>query len=392
MPRARHVVLAVVAVTAVFLLALPQLAERNINKVLRPPPYAVGEAARALHAKLFVADLHADPLLWNRDLLQRSSYGHVDVPRLSEGGVALQVFDTVTKVPGIPGYDQNDDSSDIVTLIAVLQRWPLATWSSLKERVLFQGGKLHAFAAASQGKLTVVTSASELNAYLERRRRDPSITAGLLGIEGLHPLEGDLRNLDVFFAAGFRIMGLSHFFDNELGGSAHGISKEGLTDFGRSVVRRMEELHILVDVAHSSPRMIDDVLALATRPVVVSHTGVKGTCEHIRNLSDEHVRRIAATGGVIGIGYWDAAICDVSVAGIVRAIQHAVQIAGVDHVGLGSDYDGATETPFDTSGVPLITEALLQAGFTEEDVGKIMGGNVLRVLQSALPAGAPVVG
>lgn len=380
---------AMLLVAAVFWLA-PPLAERNINKVLDRTPQTVSEQAQALHDKLFVADLHADPLLWNRDLTERASYGHVDIPRLIESGVALQIFDAVTKVPARQSYEDNDASSDIITLVAVLQRWPLRTWSSLKERALFQAHKLHEFARSSNGKLALITSRQDLDEYLERRQADPNRTAGILGIEGLHPLEGDLTNLDVFFGEGFRIMGLEHFFDNELGGSAHGLSKTGLTDFGRSVVRRMEELHILVDVAHSSPAMIDDVLAMATRPVMVSHTGVKGTCEHIRNLSDEHVRGVAATGGVIGIGYWDAAICDVSIAGIVRAITHAVKTGGVDHVGLGSDFDGATETPFDTTGVPRITEALMAAGFSEADIGKIMGGNVLRVLRANLPAEAAV--
>ena len=379
------VVVVTILVVAVFVF-VPRLAEQKINRVLQRPPYSVSAAARALHSKLFVADMHADPLMWNRDLVQESSYGHVDVPRLIKGGVGLQIFDAVTKVPTTLGYDNNDDhTSDVITLVAVLQRWPLRTWSSLKERALFEARKLHEFAARSNGKLTIITSRPELAAYLARRQGDSALTAGLLGIEGLHALEGDLRNLDVFRAAGFRIMGLEHFFDNQLGGSAHGISKAGLNDFGRQVVRRMEELKIIVDLAHSSPRMIDDVLAMATRPVVVSHTGVKGTCEHIRNLSDDHVRGVAATGGVIGIGYWDAAACDVSVAGIVRAIQYAVQVGGIDHVGLGSDFDGATETPFDSSGLPLLTEALLNAGFSEEEVGKIMGGNVLRVLQATLP-------
>jgi len=364
----------------------PRLAEQNINRVLRPGPYRVKPLAQQVHERLFVADLHGDPLLWNRDLLQEASYAHVDVPRLIRGGVALQVFDTVTKVPTGQNYDGNDDSSDIITLVAVLQRWPLRTWGSLKERALFQAQKLHDFARRSDGKLTLIANRGELDAYVERRRTDPAITAGILGMEGLHPLEGDLANLDVFHAAGFRVMGLEHFFDNELGGSAHGVSKAGLSEFGKQVVRALEERSMLIDLAHASPRMIDEVLAVATRPLVVSHGGVKGTCDHIRNLSDEHLRRVAANGGVVGIGYWDAAICDVRVAGIVRAIRHAVDVAGLDHVGLGSDFDGATEVPFDTSGVPMITEALLDAGFAESEIAQIMGGNVLRVLRATLPA------
>jgi len=352
---------------------------------LHPPPYVVSAAARQLQARLFVADLHDDALMWNRDLLADGRFGHVDIPRMQRGGVALQVFDAVVKVPRRQRYDLNSGDSDILTVLNLLQGWPPATWFGLKARVLYQAQKLEDTAARSNGSFTVIRSAPDLARFTERRRTNPDLTAGLLSIEGLHALEGDLGNLQVFYDAGFRMMGLTHFFDNELGGSAHGMSKGGLTDFGRQVVRRMEELHILVDLAHAAPRMIDDVLTMATRPVVVSHTGLKGTCEHIRNLSDEHVRRIAATGGVIGIGYWDAAVCDVTVAAISRAIRYAVAVAGIDHVALGSDFDGATTTPFDTSGVPLITQALLDAGLSEADIAKVMGDNVQRLLSATLP-------
>jgi len=364
----------------------PNLADRAANRVLRPGPYPASPAAQALHRTLFVADLHADPLLWGRDLRVRGTHGHVDLPRLREGGVALQVFSAVTRVPSSINYEHNDARLDMVTLLAVGERWPAATWTSPFERAVHQARTLQAVAADSGGRFVIVTDAGTLQRVAEQHRRVADLTGGLLAIEGLHALEGNLRNVDALYDTGFRMMGLTHFFDNEVGGSAHGAEKNGLTDFGRQVVRRMEERRIVVDLAHASPRMIDDVLAMATRPVVVSHGGVKGSCEHIRNLSDDHVRGVAATGGVIGIGYWDAAVCDVSVAGIVRAIQHAARVGGVDHVGLGSDFDGATSTPFDTTGLPQITEALVAAGFSEADVGKIMGGNVLRVLRETLPA------
>ena len=147
----------------------------------------------------------------------------------------------------------------------------------------------------------------------------------------------------------------------------------------------MESLGILVDLAHASPRAVDDVLAIARRPVVVTHTGVKGTCPGPRNLSDDQIRRIAATGGVIGIGYWDAAVCGIDPASIARAIRYASRIAGVDHVALGSDFDGATRTYFDASELVLVTDALLTAGFGEDEIRRIMGGNVVRLLLDALP-------
>jgi microsomal dipeptidase-like Zn-dependent dipeptidase len=303
---------------------------------------------------------------------------------MQEGGVALQVFSVVTKVPNGQSYDGNRADSDSITALAILQRWPRATWGSLLQRALYQAAKLEDAAARSYESFGIIRSRSDLDDFVRYRRDTPHLMAGLLAIEGLHALEGDLGNVDVLYDAGFRMMAPAHFFDNELGGSAHGVSKGGLTDFGRQVVRRMQEKHIIVDLAHASPRLIDDVLDLATSPVVVSHTGMKGTCDNIRNLSDAHARRVAATGGVIGIGYWDAAICDTGVGGIVRAIRYAADLVGADHVGLGSDFDGTTTMPFDTTGVPLITQGLLDAGFSEADIRKIMGDNVVRVLHATL--------
>jgi membrane dipeptidase len=188
------------------------------------------------------------------------------------------------------------------------------------------------------------------------------------------------------YDAGFRMMGLTHFFDNELGGSAHGVSKAGLTSFGRDVVTRMEARHIIVDLAHTSPQMKRDVLAMATRPVVVSHGGVAATCPGPRNLTDDELKAIAANGGLVGIGYWDAAVCEVTVAAIVKAIAHAVQVMGVEHVALGSDFDGATTEPWDTRGLGLITEGLLSAGFSPDAIRRVMGGNTLDFLRQQLPS------
>ena len=125
---------------------------------------------------------------------------------------------------------------------------------------------------------------------------------------------------------------------------------------------------------------------MASRPIIVSHTGVKGTCDNRRNLSDDQLRRIAKTGGVIGIGFWDTATCGTDAKAVAKAIRYAVNIAGLDHVGLGSDYDGSVTAPFDTSGVVLITEALIAEGFNAEEIRKVMGGNVQRLLLEYLPS------
>jgi membrane dipeptidase len=370
-----------------FFFVLPAQLEKRLNVALNPPPYLASERAVELHKKLLVADLHADSLLWDRDLLEHATRGHVDVPRLIEGNVALQSFTIVTKTPYVwkMNIEHNDDSTDNITILAIAQRWPTATWSSLTQRALYQAKKLQDTAARSGGKFTLIRTSAELSSYLDRRITDPRITAGFLGIEGAQALDGNLDNIDVLFNAGFRMMSPSHFFDTDIGGSAHGVDKGGLTDKGKEMIRQMEAKRMIVDVAHASAKTIDDVLALATRPVFVSHSGVKGTCDNQRNLSDEHLKGIARTGGVIGIGFWDTAVCGTDAKTIAKAIRYTANLIGVDHVGLGSDFDGAVATPFDTTGLVQITDALLAEGFSDEEVGKIMGRNVLRLLIQILP-------
>jgi microsomal dipeptidase-like Zn-dependent dipeptidase len=183
------------------------------------------------------------------------------------------------------------------------------------------------------------------------------------------------------------MVGLHHFFDNALGGSLHGTGGHGLTDFGRRVVERLDERGMIIDVAHSSPESVRDVLALTTRPVVVSHTGFRGACDTPRNIDDGLMRDIARRGGLIGVGYWDAAVCDVSPAGIVAAIRYGIDLVGADHVALGSDYDGATTVPFDTAELAVLTDTMLREGLDEATIRKVMGGNLARFLAENLPQG-----
>jgi len=374
------------AAVAIFLVWAPTMVARRLNAVHTTAAFAIAAPAQRLHDSLFVADLHADALLWNRDLLQRGSYGHVDLPRLIEGGVALQAFTVVTKTPRHLNIERNDDRSDDITLLAIAQRWPVATWFNLTARALYQARRLQELAARSEERFTLIRSVADLQAYLARRERERGITAGFLGLEGAHALAGDLANLEALHAAGFRMLGLTHFFDNEVGGSAHGVTRGGITAFGRRLVQRAEELGMLIDLAHASPQLIEDVLAISRRPLVVSHTGSRGHCDNQRNLSDDHLRRIAATGGLIGIGFWDTACCGHEAPAIAAAIRYTTRIAGIEHVGLGSDFDGAVTTPFDASGLAQLTAALLQEGFSATEIAKIMGENLKALLLRCLPA------
>ncbi|WP_192984671.1 dipeptidase [Pseudomonas sp. EggHat1] len=377
--------LLLVPLSALAVLGLPRVIDAQMNSVASPPPYPASASAQKLHQGLFVADLHDDALLWERDLLKRYDYGHSDLPRMLEGRLGLQVFSTVTKTPRGLNMESNAADSDNITLLAMAQRWPRETWNSLLQRALYQAQKLQDAAHASEGRLVLIRSRADLARFIEAWDKDPQRVAGLLATEGLQPIENQLENVDTLFDAGFRIAGLTHFFDNEVGGSAHGLAKGGLTPLGRQVIARLEEKSMLVDLAHASRPLIDDVLAMATRPVLVSHTGVEGTCPGTRNLSDKHLQAIAATGGVIGIGYWSTAVCDTSVAAIVKAIRYTADKVGVEHVALGSDFNGTVHTPFDVTGLAQITEGLQTAGFDNDAIAAIMGGNVQRLLLASLP-------
>jgi membrane dipeptidase len=141
------IIFVVVGIAAAFLAEIPQIVDQSDNKVLVKPPYTASDKAFVLHRQLTIADLHADSLLWGRDLLERSTDGHVDIPRLAEGNVALQVFSLPTKSPRGLNIEHNDDKSDTITLLALADRWPPATWTSLTQRALYQARRLHQFAA-----------------------------------------------------------------------------------------------------------------------------------------------------------------------------------------------------------------------------------------------------
>jgi microsomal dipeptidase-like Zn-dependent dipeptidase len=164
----------------------------------------------------------------------------------------------------------------------------------------------------------------------------------------------------------------------------HGIAKSGLTNLGRQAVARMEALGMIVDLAHASHAAVAEVLAMAKRPVVSSHGGVQATCKVNRNLTDDEIRGIAKTGGVVAIGYWEGAVCSIMPEAVAKAIAYVRDLVGIDHVGLGSDFDGSTTTGFDASQIAAVTQALLDAGFSEDDIRKVMGGNELRVIRAGL--------
>ena len=379
-------ILLVVALAALAFFAFaPGMLERGMNQIDGKPLAPVSTRAKALHQTLTIVDLHSDTLLWKRNILDRADRGHMDLPRLEDGNVALQILASTTKSPKGQNYDANSGDTDNITGLVIAQLQPVRTWNSLLERSLWHAEKLNRARVNSAGKLETIRSPASIDSVLNWRRTTGQRTVGaMLSIEGLHPLEGQLANLDKLYAAGFRMAGLTHFFDNDLAGSMHGMKKGGLTPFGRQVVSEMEAKGMIVDIAHSSNACVADILKVARRPVVSSHGGVQATCKVNRNLSDEQIRGVAATGGLVGIGYWDAAVCDTSPASIARAMKHVRDLVGIDHVALGSDYDGATTVRFDTSKLVQVTQALIDAGFSDDEIRAAMGGNAVRVLKAGL--------
>lgn len=354
--------------------------------LLPQPDSPPGEGAVALHETLRVADLHADSLLFGRDLLRRSARGHVDIPRLIDGRVVLQVLSMAVKVPANLNIERNADDSDEVLKIALARRWPPATWRRMLPRVLYLAARADTFARRSGGTFRVIRSQGDLARYLADHALTPRITAGLLSIEGAHALDGDPANVDVVADAGIRMISPAHFFDTPFGGSAHGLEQHGLTPKGRELLRRMESRGVILDLAHSSSRTIDDALDVATRPVVASHTGLRGVVDNARNLSDAHLAGIAATGGLVGIGFWPTATGGDDAAAIARSIAYAAERVGAGHVALGSDWDGAVPVPLDAANTVRLTDALLEVGLEEDAIRAVMGENVLRLLATTLPA------
>lgn len=378
-------VAALVAGAVGFFTVVPGVVERSMNQVVDTDLPQPDAATVKLHESLFIADLHSDTLMWNRNLLKRSSRGHEDLPRLREGHVGLQVFSSVSKTPKGQNYDSNSADTDNITLLAIAQLQPPRTWTSLLQRSLYHAQKLQRAVDDSDGTLRFIKTRSDLDRLVADRAAGQDVTGALFSLEGLQNLEGDAGNLDTLFDAGARMAGFTHFFDNEVAGSMHGETKGPLTDLGREVFDDMQRRGMIVDIAHASHAAIAEMLARATAPVVASHGGVQATCDVNRNLTDDEIRGVAATGGVIGIGYWDAAVCELTPAAVVNAIEHVIAVGGLQTAALGSDYDGATTVAWDTSDIAVVTQELRDRGHSDADIAAIMGGNSLRVMREVLP-------
>ena len=376
----------IVILVASALMLLPKMLDKSMNPVSEHAPFVVSEEAQALHNTLIVGDWHADSALWNRDLKKTYDYGHADIPRLQAGNVALQMFTTVTKSPSGQNYDSNETgANDNITALAIVQRWPIKTWSSLFERAMYQANKIKDLEKRDPENFMLIESQYDLGIFLLKRVNNPKMVGGLIGTEGSHALDGNLDNIERLYENSFRMMSLQHFFDNKLGGSLHGTSGAGLTEFGRQAIDEMQRLDIIIDVSHSSENVVKDVLSISNQPLVISHTGFNGYCKSPRNISDSLMIEIAEKGGLIGVGFWDAAVCDNTPRSVAEAIIYGISLIGAEHVALGSDFDGTITPGFDTSELVAITHELLELGLGKEEIRKVMGENMLSFLQDNLP-------
>jgi membrane dipeptidase len=328
---------------------------------------AGSDTAHALHEEHPAIDLHADTLMWSRwlgydmhkahepPLPFAALGGHVDLPRMREGGMGAQFFSLVSL--------------------------PLADRPKGMARTCFeQIDILDRQIGQRPGALELVKTAAEIEAC----RKKGAISA-LLGIEGAHALEGDLDNVARFARRGVRYIGFLHFSSNEAGFPAYGRgqSTNGLTRWGHALVEACEAESVFVDLAHINKPGFMDACRIAKKPPIVSHTGVLGAFEHWRNVDDEQLRAVADKGGVVGVIFAPRYVGGDGLAPVVKHLKHIVDVIGEDAPALGSDWDGfiiPTSPLKDPRGLPLLTDAMLEAGFSKRAIGKILRENAMRVL------------
>ena len=374
-----------------------------------PSETAAKRAAR-VHREALVLDAHCDTLMRvvddGHDLGATNAEGHVDFPRMKAGGVDAQVFAVWVDPRSFEGR--------------------------LWERALSMIDALHREVAEHADQAGLATTAAEARALAAEGKR-----AAFLGVEGGYVLEGEIERLAELEKRGVSTLTLTWWGPTSFADGSGGEPRwHGLNDQGRDIVREMNRLGIVVDVSHASAETFDDVLAVTTQPVIASHSCTAALADHHRNLTDEQLCALAKNGGVVGIdfvaGFLDEAnhaaadalrekmkpeldaeekkyahdpplarkkrwalykeraraeLPPVPLERVIEHIDHAVQVAGVDHVGLGSDFDGFSVGPAgldDCTALPRITEALLARGYSEDDVAKILGGNFLRVFEQVL--------
>jgi membrane dipeptidase len=325
----------------------------------------------ALHARVAPLDLHSHFLLGgyllNRDFAARHEPARhwnplrasIDLPRAREGGLAGQFF--TLYCPGKP--------------------WVGSRITAVHHALI---DRFDSILAANPDSMARCTTAADF-----RAARAAGRFAAFLGIEGAHCLHGDLEQLDRFASRGVRIFQLTHFVPNGIADSSnpHWHAPSGLTALGRQVLERCHRLGLVVDLAHCSDQAVRDAADCCQGPLIVSHTGVRGLNPIGRNVSDETIRLVAQSGGVIGIILYSFYLTHHGFrVPLDRVVDHLAYVAdrvGTEHLAIGTDLDAGTWTPTgfrDVRDLPRLTERMLARGFTEADIGRIWSGNFLNIL------------
>ncbi|MBW2418099.1 MAG: dipeptidase [Deltaproteobacteria bacterium] len=346
-----------------------------------PDPERVSEEARALHSEALVLDLHIDTLLWTRlfgyDMARRhrvrlpaNAFGrHLDLPRAEEGGLDGAVMGLV--------INPDEVRDELMLPLELLARWERGSGI---EQTLATLDLLAAAAAENPGQLRFALTGSELAAAVGE-----GAFGALAGLEGSHGIGGDLANLALAHARGLRMLGIVHFQATEAAYpmTVSAFDGQGLREFGFELLTECDRLGVVVDLAHLNAAGVADVLGVMRRPFVVSHTACHALCDNPRNLRDAELRRIADAGGVVGIAFGRSFLGRAGVDGLLDHVEHALRVAGEEAVALGSDYDGfivPAKGMGDVRAYPLITQGMLERGWSRETIEKLLGRNVLRVL------------
>jgi membrane dipeptidase len=371
------------------------------------PADEISERARKLHFSSIVLDTHDDTpqrfYFQHFDLGHRDAEGHIDIPRMKEGGLNA-IFFSIWCNANMPGPAAEKRALDLINLT--------------REQV-----------TKHPQDLALATTAEEI-----RRAHAQGKIAVLMGVEGGHMINNDLNVLRRFAALGVRYMTLTHTNDLDWAGSSGDDAKHiGLSPFGKDVVREMNKLGVMVDISHVSDKTFWDALEVSAAPMIASHSSCRAICDAPRNMTDDMIKALAAKGGVIQINYHigflsqayrdassksaelksrvaaadkaagedeaasirdgekiahqmiaEGKLPQVEWEAIVDHIDHAVKLVGADHVGLGSDFDGSVmpHGMEDCSKLLELTEAMLRRGYSEDDIRKILGGNTLRVMEA----------
>jgi membrane dipeptidase len=360
------------------------------NTVVLPPPYKFESSIIDFHHDMFIADMHADTFTFVDSFMQRKDFAHLDFERAREGGFSLLTMAIATEVPLAMVRRKPEGverGGNLIKFGAITGFEPLANWNSNYQRGNWVVDNIHRTVNDNPDQLALITHREDLAALLAKHNAGDNSRIGvLLAVEGAHVLEGDLENLDRLYLHGIRMLSLTHAFDNEYGGASEGVEQHGITPAGQLLLARLEDLGIIIDIAHASPALVDDLLDQVQSPIVYSHGGIQGMCDIDRNLSETALHKIQANGGLVAIGLWDRVLCGDSVADVAASMRYVANKIGTEHVALGSDFDGGVKTVFDATGLPLLTDALFDAGFSDLEIRQIMGENYTQLLLKNLPA------